>query len=226
MHPVRSSTSSAAPQRDPAADAEPLLIATVEGDAPLPAETPLERAFETFLRPLLPKAMAHAEYFIGYDAADDAVQRATIEIWNLWTKTLPEYRTPGWFLQKVHLRVLNELERRKPIVELTEELEDDADFPRVISVSEATAKKDLERWVDRMIDGMPPMRRHVYILVRELRFPYELAAEMLGISVPSVHTHLQKTRAYFLKGLKRADVELTSETIMKLLPPKTETSYE
>jgi RNA polymerase sigma-70 factor (ECF subfamily) len=223
MRPVRSSTSRAAPELAPARETEPLLVATVEPDAPLPAAPGQERAFEEFLRPLRPKAMAHAEYFIGYDAADDAVQRAMIEIWNLWRHTLPEKRTPGWFLAKVHLRVLNELKRRKHFVELTE---DNQDFPRVISVAEATAKKDLERWVDRVIDGMAPMRRHVYTLVRELGFTYQEAAETLGISVPTVHTHLQKADAHFLKALKHADVELTSETILKLLPPKAETSNE
>src|SRR5438876_3122835 len=166
VHPVRSSTSSAAPPAAPAADAEPLLVATVEPDAPLRADTPKEKAFETFYRPLRAPAVSHAEYFIGFDAAEDAVQKASIEIWNLWDKTLPERRTPAWFFTRVHSRVLNELRRRKHLVELTEEMEDDPDFPRVITVSEASAKKDTERWVDRVIDLMPPMMRHVYTLVR------------------------------------------------------------
>jgi RNA polymerase sigma-70 factor (ECF subfamily) len=226
MHPVRSSPSSAASQLAPPQSAEPLLVATVEPEAPLQAETPLEREVEEFFNPLIATATTHAERFLSYDAAQDAVQAAMVELWFKWSEMLPEERTPAWFLAAVHHRIVDELRRRGRNVALTEEVEEEPDFPRVISVAEVTVKKDLERWVDGMIDGMPRMRRHVYVLVRELGFSYKEAAETLGISVASVHTHLQKTRAYFLKGLEHADVELTSQTIMKLLPPKAGTSNE
>jgi RNA polymerase sigma factor (sigma-70 family) len=226
MHPVRSSPPSAQQRLARTQSAEPLLVATVEPEAPLKADTPLEREVEEFFRPLIDVATEHAERFLDYDAAQDAVQTAMVELWFRWSEMLPEERTPAWFLAAVHHRIVDELRRHGRNVALTEEVEEEPDFPRVISVAEVTVKKDLERWVDGMIDGMPRMRRHVYVLVRELGFSYKEAAETLGISVASVHTHLQKPRAYFLKGLEHADVELTSETILKLLPPETETSYE
>jgi RNA polymerase sigma-70 factor (ECF subfamily) len=208
-------------RRDPA----PELIATVK--ASLPATTPLEESFEQFYSRVRVRAVSHAELFIGYDAAQDAVQAATMEIWERWPKMHPEERTDAWFLAGVHFRVIDELRRRRSYVELTDELEEHyADFPRVITVAESNAQKDLERWVDQMIDGMPLRRKEIWSLVRGLGFTYEQAGKTLGISPRTVEVQLRLARDYFLKGLTHGGVELSDETIMKLLPPSTETSHE
>jgi RNA polymerase sigma-70 factor (ECF subfamily) len=195
-------------------------------DPSLPAEPGREREFEEFYRSVRARAMAHAEYFIGYDAARDAVQKATIEASKRWDKMLPEERTAAWFLTKVHFRVVDELRRRRRYVELTEDVEERYDFPDVIGVAEATEARDLARWYGEMVAAMPLRRREVWKLVREQGFTYEQTASALGISVPTVVTHLQKARDYFLKGLKHAGVELTEGTIRRLLSAKTGDSNE
>lgn len=210
--------------RSPESSAAPKLVATVEPS--LPASTPLERDFEKFYNRVRARAVAHAESFIGYDAAQDAVQKATIEIWKRWDSVHPEQRTAAWFLVAVHFRVVDELRRRRRYVELSEEVEEHYEFPRVVSVAESTVEADLTRWVDQMIAAMPLRRREVWTLVRDHGFTYDQAAQTLGISVPSVHTHLQKARDHFLRRLKHAGVELTDGTIRRLLPPRTETSDE
>ena len=186
-------------------------------DPALRADTPKEKDFEELLRRVRGRAMTHAEYFIGYDAAKDAVQKVMIEKYRQWDTMLPEDRTETWFLAAVHFRVVDELRRRRRYVELTDEIEERYDFPQVIGVSEATEAKDWKRWYDHMVAQMPLRRREVWKLVREQGFTYEAAAKALGISVPTVVTHLQKARDYFLEGMKRAGIVLTPGTLQRLL---------
>jgi RNA polymerase sigma factor (sigma-70 family) len=195
-------------------------------DPSLKAETPKEKAVEQLFARVRSRAMAHAQYFIGYDAALDAVQQALIEVWGRWEKMLPEERNPAWFLGIVHWRVVDELRRRRRYVELTDEVQEHYDFPQVIGVAEITEAKDLGRWYAHMVAQMPLRRREVWKLVREQGFTYQQAADTLGISVASVVTHLQKARDYFLTGLEHAGVHLTVGTIRRLITARTESNHE
>jgi len=199
---------------------ETLLVGVVEQS--LPAEPGLENAFCDIYRRIHADAMDHAERFLDYDSACDAVHEAIADIWTRWRKLLPEQRTDAYFYGAVHNRVLKQLKRDKRFVEL-EAAEHKLSQLAIEAIDAAPVEgdePDAARVVDRIVGDMPPRRKEVFLLIREKGMTYKEVAETLGISVPSVNTHLTLAHEALRAELRRAGFRIAASKSTKALRPK------
>jgi RNA polymerase sigma-70 factor (ECF subfamily) len=202
---------------------ETLLVGVVEQS--LPADPGLENAFLDIYLRIHDEAMDHAERFLEYEAADDAVHEAVADIWERWRKLLPEQRTDAYFYGAIHNQVLKRLKRDKRFVEL-EDAEHQLSRLAIEAIDAAPVpgaqadEHDAADVVDRIVGDMPPRRKAVFLLLREKEMTYKEVAETLGISVPSVNTHLTLAKEALRVGLRRAGFSIPAPTPMKRLRPK------
>jgi RNA polymerase sigma-70 factor, ECF subfamily len=169
---------------------EPELNVAVVPRPSLPAAPGKEEMFAEFHAAVIPVAMDHARRFLSKGEARDAVSDALAEVWVNWTNLTPEQRTPAYVLGAVHYHILKQLRVNKPLVSL-----DDAEtqlsrlaIHEIDTPTRATTAGDV---IDEVVDAMPPRRREVFLLVRELRYTYKEVGAMLSMSEGTVNTHMR-----------------------------------
>ena len=188
------------------------------------AETPVERNFEDFFMRVHARAIAHAERFLDYDDAREAVQAAAIGTWKLWSKLPPEKKDDGYFIMAVHNRVIDALRRQGRYEEQHEELTEDHDVE--IEVEPPPVEPNTgELWtlelLDNIVAAMPIQRREVWTLVMVQGFSYTQAAELLKLRYPTIGRHMTLAKETVRKGLLAAGIRISAPSARQMLPGRT-----
>jgi len=184
------------------------------------AETPVERNFEDFFMRVHARAIAHAERFLDYDDAREAVQMAAVEMWGRWSELRPEQKNAGYFVLAVHNRVTDGLRRQDRYVALTEE-HDLAVEVTPPQLEPATDEMDTADLLSDMVAAMPLRRREVWTLVMEQGLTYEQVAAQLGLRYPTIGRHMSLARETLRKGLLAAGIGISGPSARQMLPSTT-----
>lgn len=198
-------------------DTSRLVAVVPPPDAPLPApgwatvRAPLsahERAareadFLELYRTMYDRLVDHAGRMLSEDEALDVVSDAMATLWDSWPSLDPAKRTEAYIFTCVHHAVWKRMKANQRMVSL-EDAEEELD-DRI--VEEAGAEERLEVRVEVLeaaLAAMPPLRREVFLLIREERRPYDEVAKTLGMSKGTVNTHYSRAMDGIRSAFARA----------------------
>lgn len=177
--------------------------------------TPLERSFEDFLKGVHPRAMRHAERFVGYDDATEAVQLCALWMWERWTQLPLESRTAHYFLAAVHHRVIDMRRRQKGHEELPEE-DEDVILPDALLVRVHDGEVLDVELLDELVAALPLRQREVWTLVGEQGFSYEECSAELKLAYSTIAKHYTLACVKLRKGLEKAGYVLSGPRVKEL----------
>lgn len=101
--------------------------------------------------------------------------------------------------------------------EQTDQLDPASDQLRVspsFSAHLAAEGRELEQWLERAIEKLPPAQREVVLLCRIRELKHQDVADILGIPVNTVRTLLKRGRDTLALGLERRRARIRSEVAL------------
>ncbi len=189
--------------------------------AAIVVESELELLFrETYLR-LYAKLRRYAEGFLSRDDAADAVCDTFAEVWFRWADLTPEQRNDRYFFRALRNFIYDAKRRQRERIALEDVA---AELERRDAQAYADAPSSHERIgdvVDAVLAAMPPRRREALLLAKEQGYSYQEVADILGVSIGTVNTHLRLANADLRDAFKRAGFrtkELKAAGLQLLLP--------
>jgi RNA polymerase sigma-70 factor (family 1) len=167
---------------DPGGDEELALVARVRaGDAD---------ALALLYARYRPALMVLAEGYVGEPAdAADIVQDVFVKVWRGRARWVVERSVAAYFYVAVRHAALNLSTMSRRVQEYVPRLHD----PRVFNSGEnRLVAPELERLVERVVNGLPERCRLIYRMHRDGRCSYADIASALGISPQTVRLQLIK----------------------------------
>jgi RNA polymerase sigma-70 factor (ECF subfamily) len=162
-----------------------------------------------------PLGVDHATWFLSESEAKDVVTDALGEVWARWHNLSPEQRTVAYCLGAIHHHILKRWRENKRLVDL-----DDAEadlsriaFHEIESPTRAVTAADV---LDLVVAAMPPRRRDVFLLIRELGYTYKEVAELLSMSEGTVNTHVRLAAEDLRAAFQRHGFRLASGRAARL----------
>ena len=184
----------------------------------VPAIT-LERLFIEAYRRLHGRVLHHAQRFLSADDAHDAVADAMAALWIRWATLTPSQQSDKWIFGVVHRCVLARLRAGRSHVSL-EDAEAELDAHAARAFETPTWGDTAADVLDAVLTVMPPRRREVFLLVREESLSYQAAAEVLGLSQNTVHTHMRLATKDLHTAFTRAGFQIADSQPARLKSPK------
>lgn len=198
--------------------AEPAVeqIAVVERPV-LQADDAFERMFMEVYERVHDRAIDHAQRFLDKDEARDAFHAAMSDIWQRWKKLQPEQRSEAYCLGAVHRQAIKHARRNRRFVSDHEVEEELAELVvgEIEAITRATTAADV---LDATINSMPMRRREVLLLIHHFRFTYMEVAELLGLSLGTVKTHLRLACNDVRAAFRDRGFRLAQGDVPRLLP--------
>lgn len=165
--------------------------------------TDLERSFSAVYVRLHAPLHAYAERFLDRDSARDAVADATVKLWKRWGDLTEEQRTDRYFFRAVHNAVLTIKHRGANKLSL-EDGEDELDVRAEKEFVVETGRDATYAVLDAAIAALPPRRREALLLVKEQSYSFAEAAEILGLRLDTIGTHVRLGLAQLRDAFRRA----------------------
>lgn len=200
---------------------EPELNVEVVPRESLPAAPGKEEMFAEFHAALLPVAMDHASRFLSEGEARDAVCDALAEMWVRWGKLTPEQRTAAYALGAVHHHVLKQLRVNKPLVSV-DDAEAELAHLAIHEIDRPTRAITAGDVIDEVVEAMPPRRREVFLLVRELRYTYKEVSALLSMSEGTVNTHMRLATNDIRSAMKGSGFRIAPGGTTRIAPQSQE----
>lgn len=172
------------------------LVATVERPR-LTADPGLEAAFSEIVERVYPNAINRAEKVLeNRDDAHDAVGVAIERTWSLWTELTPEQMTDAYLYRAVKNEIAAVIrDRTEKAVVSIEDVEFELDQMAFEQIQLASRHLGPGDKLDMLLGAMPKRRREIVLLVHVFDFKYQEVAEMLGLSMGTVNTHMRLASA-------------------------------
>ena len=179
------------------------LVATVERPR-LPADPGVERDFAEIVERVYPGALNRASKILeNRDDAEDAVGTAIQKSWSVWTTLTPEQMSDAYLQRAVTNEIINVIrERRSKDVVSIDEVELELEQIAFAQIEQASRHVKPADKLDAVIAAMPRRRREVVLLVHVFNFKYQEVAEMLGLSMGTVNTHMRLASAEIRAAFK------------------------
>jgi RNA polymerase sigma-70 factor (ECF subfamily) len=198
---------------------QPAQLSVGEVNYALTSERGAEEAWADLYRRILPSLYDSAARLIGPDDAPDAVHEAMLQIWRRRGELPPEARTASYVARAVQNHVVNRLRETGDEVELTQELEETLAIE--LPDEAGSFLTGMAQRLDAIVAAMPPRCREAYVLVHEQGLSGKEAAKEMGISMPTLKTHVARMNVILRQSLKRAALELDAGATERLLlaPP-------
>jgi len=198
-----------------------LAAPPTDGLPAAPVDPELQRAFvETYER-VYPRLIDHAARLFGRDreSAKDAAAAAVARAWIRWPWLRPEQRTEHYFFTAVKNEERETLALNARFVGLEDaetQLEKLADRDTVVPTRHDTADDIL----DLAIARMPRRRREVFLLIKQEDYTYLEVAQMLGLSLGTINTHMRLATNDVRDALARAGIRTADVEPARLPAPK------
>jgi RNA polymerase sigma-70 factor (ECF subfamily) len=142
--------------------------------------------------------------------AEDLAQEVFLKAFRSLDSFSPDRRFSSWLLKIAHNACLDHLRRRHPHLEpLTG---DDAEDPGLLAFladpaaeapDAAQERTDLRRALEESIAALRPQYREVILLRHQEDLAYEEIAEITGLPLGTVKTHLHRARRALADALRR-----------------------
>lgn len=169
---------------------DPLNIAVVARPS-LPAAPGSEELFAEIYARMLPAGIDHAARFLSESEARDAVADALAEVWQRWDHLSIEQRSAAYCLGAIHHHIIKRLRDNKRLVAL-EDAESELSHLAIHEIDAPEHAVTAAEIIDRVVEAMPPRRREVFLLIRELGYTYKEVCELLSVSEGTVNSHMLK----------------------------------
>ncbi|MCE7888806.1 MAG: RNA polymerase sigma factor [Sorangiineae bacterium PRO1] len=179
----------------------------------------LKAAFLEIHQRLHASLMDRAERLLGREDGRDAVGETTLALWSQWAWLSPEKRTEQYVFGILHRCIRTRRKENRQLVSLDEvepELEELAQRAYT-GPGDGDPRADL---IDAAIAAMPPRRREVFLLVREQGYSYAETAEVLGVSIGTVNTHMRLATEDLRAAFTRSGLQLPGARPPRLPSPK------
>ncbi len=145
----------------------------------------LEQVYARFQRQLLAKAL----YLLKDEAAaEDLVQTFFIEFWQKQLYQQIEESLEAYLFRAVHNRCLNEIKRLQRLQHRAEAYLQELDEAEEAKEPEIGEDKDS---IMALLHTLPPQKQEVVNLIVLEDKKYQEAADIMGISINTVKTHLK-----------------------------------
>ena len=161
-------------------------------------------AFEALFGRYYPKLRRYASTLLPYptDAAEDVVAEVFCTLWEARARLAVAGSVAAYLYTAVKHRALDRLrEQRRAPLETTDELLPDHAAAASQQPDQLLAFAELSQQVQYLIAQLPERTRQVYQLQREGGLTYEEIADLLGISVNSVKTHMFRGLRFLKEAL-------------------------
>ncbi len=182
------------------------------------ATASLEELFLQAYHRLHGRVLDHAERFLSKEDARDAVGDAMEDLWRRWPVLTPEQRNDKYVFGVVHYSVFAKLRVVDPLVSL-DDAEPELDQHALNGLGEFVRADTAADVLDLVLAAMPPRRREVFLLVREERFSYKEAAEILGLSLGTIKTHMRLATQDLHAAFTRAGFRISGAPQAQLPSP-------
>lgn len=148
----------------------------------------LTEAYRAFRAPLV----RYAHRFTGdADAARDVVQDVFVKLWERRETLAIETSLQALLYTMTRNRALNDHRRRAHIAaDVGVEEANEGAAPGVETADVALEAAELGRHLGRWIEALPPRRAEAFTLSRFHGLPHAEIAEVMGLSVRTVDTHI------------------------------------
>jgi RNA polymerase sigma-19 factor, ECF subfamily len=149
------------------------------------------------------KALCNAAYRITHHkaSAEDIVQNVFLKLWDRRDE-INITSSVGAYLYKSTINAcLNYLEANKRQLSGLEEIRSATAFSEE-NTSQGLSLKELEALIEKLLLGLPPKCRAIFILNRYEGLRYKQIAEHLGISVNTVENQMSKALSVMRDGLR------------------------
>ena len=124
--------------------------------------------------------------------AEEVVQEVFLNLWRHRAKLDELDHAEAYIIRTTRNVSFNILKSQtKAILRLEDQLVDDAYFLDH-STEHAIAYKESEQILQKVIEGLTPQQRHVYLLCKKDGLSYDQAASELNISSATVHYHMKE----------------------------------
>ena len=131
------------------------------------------------------------------DVAKDIVQDVFLKIWNR-NLEITDKVSISFYLHKATVNAsLNYLESRKNVIPLTQQIN-----AGQVESTDRAALSELEKYVGRAIDKLPPQCKTIFILSRFEGMKYQQIADQLDISVKTVENQMARALRQMREDLK------------------------
>jgi RNA polymerase sigma factor (sigma-70 family) len=179
------------------------LVATVERPL-LPAAPGVEQEFSEIVERVYPNALNRAAKVLeNLDDAHDAVGTAIEKVWAVWTQLTPEQMSDAYLYRAVKSEIAEVIrERQSRSVVSIEDAERELDELAFEQIERASRHLKPADKLDAVIAAMPSRRREVVLLVHVFHFRYQEVADMLGLSIGTVNTHMRLASAEIRAAFK------------------------
>src|SRR5438270_4603619 len=177
-----------------------LLAAAQAGD---------ERAFRRLIEPYRRALQVHCYRMLGSaQDAEDLVQETLLRAWRALERFEPRAQFQTWLYRIATNACLDELERRprrpEPVDPFPDQPSDETASPTWIPAARYTIREGMELALLRAIQELPGRQRAVLIFRDVLGWTAPEVAEVLGSTVASVNSALQRARATIERHLPEA----------------------
>lgn len=172
------------------------LVATVERPN-LPAAPGVEREFSEIVERVYPNALNRAAKVLeNPDDAHDAVGTAIEKVWAVWRQLTPEQMSDAYLYRAVKNEIAEVIRERtaRTLISL-EDAEHKLDEMAFQQIEQASRHLKPGDKLDLALAAMSRRRREIVLLVHVFNFKYEEVAEMLGLSMGTVNTHMRLASA-------------------------------
>ena len=208
--------------KTPTKAAPPARLQVGEVNYALTSDRGAEESWADLYRHHFDSLCDSAAHLVGSNDAADAVNEAMLHIWKQRDKLPPEARTARYVARSVHNHIVSRLRAERDEldeVELTEELQ--ATLAIELPDEAGSFLTNMANRLDAIVAAMPPRCRQAYVLVHEQGLSGKQAAETMGVSMPTLRTHVARMNVILRESLKRAALELDAGATERLLlaPP-------
>lgn len=172
------------------------LVATVERPR-LPAAPGVEREFSEIVERVYSGAVNRAAKVLeNLHEAQDAVGTAIQKAWAVWTTLTPEQMSDAYLQRAVTNEIIAVIrERRDKTVVSMEDVERELEQLAFAQMEQASRHVQPADRLDAVLALMPRRRREVVLLVHVFNFRYQEVADLLGLSIGTVNTHMRLASA-------------------------------
>lgn len=165
-----------------------------------------ERSFRRFVESYSNDLLCYVRYLVhSKEEAEEIVNDVFFEVWQNRDKLHEIKREKVWLLAITHNKAISHLRKKKHFassVILDEVSEQTIPADLQTPDERLISQEEMER-INSIINKLPPRCKQVFVLAKIEKLLYKDIADILGISVKTINTHVAKALRLISEALKK-----------------------